>query len=166
MLTDIALDAMGSDKSPEPELRGAILACRQLPVRVHLVGSEDVLRRALPYALDGERLPIHIVHASEHIGMDEKAANAVLSKRDSSMRVGLKLVRERKRFESQERRRHVQRRRQRDGAHRRALAGLIGEIERVVKLDLVRRSRARVKQSVQSRCEWNRISRSLRTWPP
>src|SRR5271155_897540 len=96
MLIDIALDAMGSDKSPEPELRGAILACRQLPVRVHLVGPEDVLRRALSFALDGERLPIQIVHASEHIGMDEKAANAVRSKRDSSMRVGLKLVREKK----------------------------------------------------------------------
>jgi len=96
MLIDIALDAMGSDKSPEPELRGAILACRQLPVRVHLVGPEDVLRRGLSYALDGERLPIQIVHASEHIGMDEKAAHAVRSKRDSSMRVGLKLVREKK----------------------------------------------------------------------
>src|SRR5271168_5641085 len=96
MLIDIALDAMGSDKSPEPELRGAILACRQLPVRVHLVGPEDVLRRALSFALDGERLPIQIVHASEHIGMDEKAAHAVRSKKDSSMRVGLKLVKEKK----------------------------------------------------------------------
>ncbi|MGB0123652.1 MAG: phosphate acyltransferase PlsX [Silvibacterium sp.] len=96
MLTDIALDAMGSDKSPEPELRGAILACRQLPVRVHLVGPQDVLRRALSFALDGEHLPIEIVHASERIGMDEKAASAVRSKRDSSMRVGLKLVREKK----------------------------------------------------------------------
>jgi glycerol-3-phosphate acyltransferase PlsX len=96
MLIDIALDAMGSDKSPEPELRGAILACRQLPVRVHLIGPEDLLRRGLSMALDGERLPIHIVHASEQIGMDEKAAHAVRTKRDSSMRVGLKLVREKK----------------------------------------------------------------------
>ena len=47
MLTDIALDAMGSDKSPDPEVRGAILACRQLPVRVHLVGPQDVLRQRL-----------------------------------------------------------------------------------------------------------------------
>ena len=39
MLTDIALDAVGSDKAPEPEIRGAILACRALPVRVHLIGS-------------------------------------------------------------------------------------------------------------------------------
>jgi glycerol-3-phosphate acyltransferase PlsX len=96
MLTDIALDAMGSDKSPEPELRGAILACRQLPVRVHLVGPQDILRRALSFALDGEHLPIEIVHASERIGMNEKAASAVRSKRDSSMRVGLKLVREKR----------------------------------------------------------------------
>jgi len=96
MLIDIALDAMGSDKSPEPELRGAILACRQLPVRVHLVGPHDILRRGLSSALNGERLPIDIVHASERIGMDEKAASAVRSKRDSSMRVGLKMVREKK----------------------------------------------------------------------
>jgi phosphate acyltransferase len=96
MLIDIALDAMGSDKSPEPELRGAILACRQSPVRVHLVGPQDLLRRALASALNGERLPIEIVHASERIEMDDKAANAVRSKRDSTMRVGLKLVREKK----------------------------------------------------------------------
>jgi glycerol-3-phosphate acyltransferase PlsX len=89
MLTDIALDAMGSDKSPDPEVRGAILACRQLPVRVHLVGPQDVLRQRLSLALDGERLPIEIVHASEHIGMNEKAAHAVRAKRDSSMRVVL-----------------------------------------------------------------------------
>src|ERR1700761_4093306 len=96
MLIDIALDAMGSDKSPEPDLRGAILACRQLPVRVHLIGPQEVLRRSLSTYLDGERLPIEIVHASEHIGMEEKAAHAVRSKKDSSMRVGLKLVRDKK----------------------------------------------------------------------
>lgn len=96
MLTDIALDAMGSDKAPEPEIRGAILACRHLPVRVHLVGPQDSLRRSLHAYLDGERLPIEIVHASERIEMDEKAAHAVRNKKDSSMRVGLKLVREKK----------------------------------------------------------------------
>jgi len=94
MLIDIVLDAMGSDKAPEPELRGAILACRHLPVRVHLVGPKDVLRPALDQHLRGERLPIEIVHASEWISMEDKAAQAVRSKRDSSMRVGLKMVRE------------------------------------------------------------------------
>jgi glycerol-3-phosphate acyltransferase PlsX len=105
MPIDIVLDAMGSDKSPEPELRGAILACRQLDVRVHLVGPEDLLRPKLREALKategprfpGEkrpRLPIFIVQASEWISMEDKAAQAVRSKRDSSMRVGLKMVRE------------------------------------------------------------------------
>ena len=95
-LTDIVLDAMGSDKAPEPELRGAILACREHPVRVHLVGPEATLRALLDEHLEGERLAIHIVNATERIGMDEKAAVAVRSKLDSSMRVGLKLVREKR----------------------------------------------------------------------
>src|SRR3954452_1768210 len=94
MLTHIALDAMGSDKAPDPEIRGAILACRHLPVRVSLVGREAELRPLLASHLQGEVLPIDIVHASEIIGMDEKAALAVRNKRDSTMRVGLKQVRE------------------------------------------------------------------------
>jgi phosphate acyltransferase len=95
-LTDIVLDAMGSDKAPEPEVRGAIQACREYPVRVHLVGPESALRPLLEEHLRGERLPIEIVHASERIGMDEKAAVAVRNKMDSSMRVGLKLVKEKR----------------------------------------------------------------------
>jgi glycerol-3-phosphate acyltransferase PlsX len=94
MLIDIALDAVGSDKAPEPEVRGAILACRALPVRVHLCGPEAELRDLLDEQLENEDLPIVIHHASERIGMDEKAAQAYRSKKDSSMRVGLKLVRD------------------------------------------------------------------------
>ncbi|HXB62113.1 MAG TPA: phosphate acyltransferase PlsX [Acidobacteriaceae bacterium] len=92
----IVLDAMGSDKSPAPEIAGAILACKLLSVRVLLTGPEDVLRPALDTALNGEEAPIEIVHASEWISMDDKAAASVRTKRDSSMRVGLKLVREKK----------------------------------------------------------------------
>ncbi|MHB1745765.1 MAG: phosphate acyltransferase PlsX, partial [Acidobacteriaceae bacterium] len=64
MLIDIALDAMGSDKSPEPEIRGAILACRQLEVRVHLVGPERTLRPLLAKQMrrvGARHLPIKIV---------------------------------------------------------------------------------------------------------
>ncbi len=111
MPIDIFLDAMGSDKAPDPEIRGAILACRTLDVRVHLVGPEDLLRPRLreclkaargkePLHLPGTRAPkapkppIFIQQASEWISMEDKAAQAVRSKRDSSMRVGLKAVRE------------------------------------------------------------------------
>jgi glycerol-3-phosphate acyltransferase PlsX len=85
---------MGSDKAPEPEVRGAVLAARQLDVRVHLVGPEDKLRPILRHALRGQRLPVFIVPATEWITMEDKAAQAVRSKRDSTMRVGLKMVRE------------------------------------------------------------------------
>ena len=81
MLIDIALDAVGSDKAPEPEIRGAILACRALPVRVHLIGPEPELRDLLDEHLENEDLPIVIHHASERIGMDEKAAHAVRTKK-------------------------------------------------------------------------------------
>ena len=94
MLIDIALDAVGTDKAPEAEIRGAILACKSLPVRVHLIGPEPELRDLLDEYLENEELPIVIHHASERITMNEKAAHAVRTKRDSSMRVGLKLVHE------------------------------------------------------------------------
>jgi phosphate acyltransferase len=97
MPIDIVVDAMGSDRAPEPEIRGAILACRHHDVRVHLVGPEQILKPALDRALEwpGTQSPsIRIVHASEWISMEDKAAQAVRAKRDSSMRVGLRLVRE------------------------------------------------------------------------
>jgi glycerol-3-phosphate acyltransferase PlsX len=97
MPLDIVLDAMGSDRAPEPEIRGALLAARQYDVRVHLVGPEEVLRPRLRECLKNQkndRPPVFIVQASEWISMDDKAAQAVRSKRDSSMRVGLKMVRE------------------------------------------------------------------------
>src|SRR5207302_298277 len=99
MPIDIVVDGMGSDKAPDPEIRGAIMAARHLDVRVHLVGPEDVLGPALKRMLRGPRLPgagkkIEIIHASEWIEMHEKAAQAVRTKRDSSMRVGLRHVRE------------------------------------------------------------------------
>ena len=100
MPIDIVVDGMGSDRAPESEIRGAILACRDYDVRVHLVGPEEVLRPALTRALRAPRWPgtaapeIEIVHSSEWISMDDKAAQAVRAKRDSSMRVGLRMVRD------------------------------------------------------------------------
>ncbi len=93
-MATIAVDAMGSDRAPRPEIEGAILAARQHSVHVLLVGREDVLRQALAHHPQAARLPIEIVHASEAITMEDKATQALRAKRDSSMRVGLRLVRE------------------------------------------------------------------------
>jgi glycerol-3-phosphate acyltransferase PlsX len=95
MPIDIVVDAMGSDRAPDPEIRGAVLAARHYDVRVHLVGPEDILRPVLrQHVRHQKHLPIYIVPASEWITMDDKAAQAVRTKRDSTMRVGLKMVRE------------------------------------------------------------------------
>jgi glycerol-3-phosphate acyltransferase PlsX len=90
----IALDAMGSDRAPKPEIEGAIHAARYGGVRVLLVGPEDSLKAELSRHPSASRLPIEIVHASEVITMEDKAVQAVRAKRDSSMRIGLRLVRE------------------------------------------------------------------------
>lgn len=85
---------MGSDNAPEPEIRGAILACRAYPVRVHLIGPEAKLRAGL--GVLGRRVAIDIVHTDEWITMEEKAAKAVREKRNSTMRLGLRMVKERR----------------------------------------------------------------------
>jgi phosphate acyltransferase len=90
----IALDAMGSDRAPKPEIEGAIHAARNYGARVLLIGPEPILKAELDRHPSASRLAIEIVHASEVITMEDKAVQAVRSKRDSSMRVGLRLVRE------------------------------------------------------------------------
>ncbi len=94
MPTIIALDAMGADRAPKPEVEGAILAARHYDVEVVLVGREEAIQAELELHRFWRRLPISIVSAREVIGMQEKAAQAVRSKRDSSMRVGLRMVRD------------------------------------------------------------------------
>ncbi len=92
MLT-IALDAMGGDHAPKAEVEGAIRAARQLGVRVVLVGQEEVVRHELRQH-EHAGLPIEIHHASEVITMEDSAAKAMRTKRDSSIRVACRLVRE------------------------------------------------------------------------
>ena len=67
----IALDAMGSDRAPKPEVEGAILASRQYGVRVLLVGPEAEVKAELDRHRSAAQLPIEIVHASEQITMED-----------------------------------------------------------------------------------------------
>jgi glycerol-3-phosphate acyltransferase PlsX len=89
----IALDAMGSDRAPKPEIEGAVLAARHYGMRVLLVGPEAAIRPELDRHPAAARLPIEVVHASQVITMKDKV-EAIRAKRDSTMRVGLRLVRE------------------------------------------------------------------------
>ncbi|MGZ4811245.1 MAG: phosphate acyltransferase PlsX [Terriglobales bacterium] len=94
MPTVIAVDAMGSDRAPKPEVEGAILAARHHDVHVLLVGPENEVRAELRHHPTAPFEQIQVVHASEVIGMNEKAAQAVRAKRDSTLRVGLRMVRD------------------------------------------------------------------------
>jgi glycerol-3-phosphate acyltransferase PlsX len=85
---------MGSDRAPKPEVEGAIQAARHYGVRVVLVGRESEILAELDRHPTAAHLPIEIVHAEEVISMEDKVAQAIRAKRDSSMRVGIRLVRE------------------------------------------------------------------------
>ena len=58
----IALDAMGSDRAPKPEIEGAIHAARSYGVRVLLIGQEAAIKAELERHPSAARLPIELVH--------------------------------------------------------------------------------------------------------
>jgi len=87
----IVLDAMGGDHAPPVAVEGGVLAAREYGVEVVLVGREEDARRELArYDTSGLSLPI--VHASQVIEMEEHPAAAVKAKKDSSMVVGMDMV--------------------------------------------------------------------------
>jgi phosphate acyltransferase len=91
----IAVDAMGGDHAPRPEVEGSVLAAREYGVRIMLVGQANTLRTELAKHSPTD-LPIEIVAASEVITMDDHPAQAFRRKKDSSVHVAARLVREAK----------------------------------------------------------------------
>jgi glycerol-3-phosphate acyltransferase PlsX len=92
-MVTIAVDAMGGDDAPKAEVEGAIRAARSLGIRVILVGKQDIVRAELSKHEDLANLPIEVHHASEHVTMEDSVAK-VRNKRDSSVRVAARLVRD------------------------------------------------------------------------
>lgn len=88
----IVLDAMGGDYAPGVVVDGAVQAAREYGVEIVLVGQEAAVRAELgKHPTAG--LPLSVIHASQVIEMDEHPAMAVKAKPDSSMAVGIELVR-------------------------------------------------------------------------
>ena len=92
-LTKIALDAMGGDNAPVEMVKGAVDAVsREKSIKVYVVGQEEVVRKELEkYTYDKDR--IEIVGATEVIETAEPPVNAIRKKKDSSIVVGMKMVR-------------------------------------------------------------------------
>ncbi len=87
----IVVDAMGGDHAPGEIVKGAVQAARDFGDEIVLVGREPDVKAVL-----GANAPanVRVVHAGQVIEMDEHPANAVRAKPDSSMSVGLKLVKQ------------------------------------------------------------------------
>lgn len=91
----VAVDAMGGDNAPFEIVKGVVEAVKLYPVKVLLVGKEDIVNKELvSYTYDKDS--IEVVNAVEVIGTDEAPTEAVRHKRNSSMMVGLGLVKENK----------------------------------------------------------------------
>lgn len=88
----IALDAMGSDRAPYVEAHGAVLASMATGVEVVLVGDSTELEPTLAAYRKPHR--VSIVHTSEVIGMSDPPVKAVREKKDSSLLVALRLLKE------------------------------------------------------------------------
>lgn len=88
----IAVDAMGSDNAPLPEVRGALKAEVSSDVEIILVGDEPRLKSAL--GTTTARHKISIVHASEVITMDDVPMLAVRKKKDASLLVAMRMVKQ------------------------------------------------------------------------
>lgn len=92
----IALDAMGGDYAPAETVKGAVEAVKEHPeIKVILVGKEKEVKDELSqYTFNTEN--IEVVNATEVIDMGEVPTKAIREKKDSSLVVAMKLVRDEK----------------------------------------------------------------------
>lgn len=92
--TKVALDAMGGDNAPAEIVKGAVDAINEDDsIKVFLVGKEEVLKEHLKnYSYNEEQL--EIVNATEEISCDEPPVMAIRNKKNSSIVVAMKLVKD------------------------------------------------------------------------
>ncbi len=91
-ITNIALDAMGGDNAPGEIVKGAVEAVEKEPsMKVFLIGVQEAIEKEL-IKYQYSKSQIEVVHASEVIETAEPPVNAIRKKKDSSMVVGMKMV--------------------------------------------------------------------------
>ena len=91
-ITRVALDAMGGDNAPVETVKGAVQAVQQRKdIQILLTGREDVIKSELAkYTYPSEQ--IRIVNATEVIETAEPPVKAIRGKKDSSIVVAMKMV--------------------------------------------------------------------------
>jgi len=95
----VIVDAMGGDNAPEATIKGAVKAIKEIESEIILVGNEDTINKKVKelYGKDNikeisERILIH--NTTEEITMEDIPTQAIKHKKDSSMVVGFKLLKE------------------------------------------------------------------------
>ena len=89
----IIVDAMGGDNAPEAPVKGALQAVKEYGVEVTLVGrGEDILEVLRREGLDEVPAGVSITHAGQVVEMCDNPATAFKEKKDSSLTVGLNLL--------------------------------------------------------------------------
>ncbi|MCR5625395.1 MAG: phosphate acyltransferase PlsX [Lachnospiraceae bacterium] len=92
-LTKIVLDAMGGDFAPEETVKGAVQALKESEsIYLYLTGQEDKIKAELSKYSDYDNKRLEIVNATEVIGFNEPPVEAIRKKKDSSLVVGMKLI--------------------------------------------------------------------------
>ena len=90
----VAVDAFGGDYAPSEIVIGAVQACILDPgIQVILVGNEELIRNELDQ-LDHQQVNVVIRHASEIVDMEDPASRSIKAKKDSSIAVAARLVKE------------------------------------------------------------------------
>ena len=89
----IIVDAMGGDNAPLAPVQGALQAVKEYGVEVVLVGrGEEILKALRSEGVDGLPKGLSITHADEVVEMEDNPATAFKEKKDSSLTVGLNMV--------------------------------------------------------------------------
>ena len=87
----IAVDAMGSDARPVPDVQGAVEAAREYNIGILLIGPEAQIQQELK-KIGSVPAGVEICNATQEIAMNEHPANAVREKKDSTIVVGIQQV--------------------------------------------------------------------------
>lgn len=89
----IAIDAMGGDNAPKAVVEGCIDAANEYEIEIYLVGIKDEIEKHLD-GVTTKKGKIHILHAEEIITNEDAPVQGIKQKKDSSMVVGLKMVKD------------------------------------------------------------------------
>ena len=95
MLT-IAVDAMGGDYAPHEIVKGAVLAAKEYDIKIIMVGRENILNHELISVGASVSGRLSIVHADEVIEMNDSPSQAARRKKNSSVHVAMRLVKEKR----------------------------------------------------------------------